>query len=104
MTDHEPFCRGFLSFVIGTAQSIAEARWDDYFDAAGIAQELRDSIMDPYFADIRGTEGPKYWVANSLEVRFDLLRLIGDRIGEHVRAEAAIGSASGSSPRLRGGA
>ncbi|KAK8240837.1 hypothetical protein HDK77DRAFT_507685 [Phyllosticta capitalensis] len=60
--------------------------WDDFYLRTGITKELTDAILDPRFADIRGTATPRFWLWEVVRARFHFLN---DELGQRARVALA---------------
>lgn len=49
-------------------------------EACGINEETRTTLLDPKFADMFGTETMRYWVEDTMKMRFNTLDKLLDRI------------------------
>lgn len=61
--------------------------WEEAMRGWGVAEELIERIMNPEYADLRITQSGKYWVLDTLTLRYEALK--GIRMNSKRRAKAA---------------
>lgn len=86
-----------LSLVLDTLPDRLGLDYAEYFGYYCISRELQDAIMEPRFADIRGTAGPGYWVRDSVRSRYAVLEdYFGSRSGQSIAGSSrAVGAKVG---------
>ncbi|KAI0965833.1 hypothetical protein F4678DRAFT_484682 [Xylaria arbuscula] len=77
-----------------------QENWWPLFQRLGLSEQLYEVIMDPEYGQIRRTETAKYWIRDTMQIRYDHLLKIHEfsrKRGFHVR-----GSSGGSSTKSEG--
>ncbi|KAI9736301.1 MAG: hypothetical protein M1834_001187 [Cirrosporium novae-zelandiae] len=85
---------GFLEYVLpiekraendnDAGEGLEEDDWDGMMKWLGVADELRSKIMDPEFVNVRLTESARFWVHDTMELRFLMLE---ERMEKEARGE-----------------
>ncbi|KAF2002606.1 hypothetical protein P154DRAFT_593613 [Amniculicola lignicola CBS 123094] len=70
--------------------------WVGAMQEMGIGTLLQEAIMDEEFESLRLTQSLKYWVADSIQTRWDSLNELNERVVQHLNLKPG-------TPHLRGG-